>query len=421
MGRGADRYIVPCVIGVAPVLLVALAWAPTGDWTFVKLFTRSYAAPVIGSELFSIVVAIREGMLKSLRRWKWSIPVLLAVAILLVIVTATALLATMPRVAIILSVYWIVHVLFGLSVVHLCGRLFNARDLTLAYLAGFALFAAEFFAFISAIPDWGRFDWKNGFMAFSHIRHAGYYLAAVGTLGIGAMAASERRASWLWAWVSASVAMGIALWTGSRGAMLAIAGALALGVLLLPAVRSIRCWGGTLSGLALALAAVRVAPAAAPSHLMGLTHAVQQTASADVTTGRTTIWKNVIAAIRERPFFGYGEGQMHTVAPTWTMVQPHDSILQVTLAWGLVGLLCVLTIAIAYARRAIPAVRRESGWLVPPFMTMSALAILSLYDGALYYALPQSIFMACAAMIASAWTVTAEKSPEASTPVAVTA
>jgi O-antigen ligase len=122
-----------------------------------------------------------------------------------------------------------------------------------------------------------------------------------------------------------------------------------------------------------------------------------------VTTGRTTIWKGVIGAIRERPLFGYGEGQMHTVAPYATTVQPHESILQIVLAWGLVGLACVVILALAWAVRAVPAIRREQGALVPAFMGMTAVAILSLYDGALYYALPISMFIACGALIASRW------------------
>jgi O-antigen ligase len=254
-------------------------------------------------------------------------------------------------------------------------------------------------------------------MAFSHIRHAGYYLAAIAALGIGAMAAWQRRSEWLWAWLSTSLAFGIALWTGSRGAALAVAGSLVAGILLVPAMGRVRVWGGALSAMAAALAAVWLAPAA-PSSLMGLSHAVNQTTSGDVSTGRTTIWRNVIEAIRKQPIFGYGEGQMHWVAPTWTMAQPHNAILQVTLAWGLVGLVCVAVLAIGYAWRAIPAVRSEGGALVPAFIAMTAIAILSLYDASFYYALPQSIFFAFAGVITSRWNVetVGQRSP-AATPV----
>lgn len=403
MGKtGSGHRLVPYAIGFAPALLVALTWSPSGNWFPFELIMRGYSAPIIGAELFVIIVALREGLLSSLPRWNWGREVVVAASILLVVAVATAFVAPARAAAIMLTAYWLIHATFGLSVAHLCGRVFCAGELVEAYMVGFAVFAVEFFAFLRMIPDWGSFDWKYGFMAFSHIRHAGYYLAAMATLSMGAMAVSERLGGWLWAWATASIAFGIALWTGSRGAALAVAGALVVSVVLVPAVRSVRAWGGSLASMAIAIAVVSQAPAA-PNYLLGLARAVRASGAEDVTTGRLTIWKNVISAIRERPIFGYGEGQMHTVAPFSVMAQPHDSVLQVTLAWGLVGLACILTLTIAYGRRALPAVRHEAGALVPLFMAIIALAILSLYDGSLYYALPQSIFIACAAVIASGW------------------
>jgi O-antigen ligase len=402
MTHDARRYIVPYVVGLAPALLVALTWSPSGDWTIGKSVIRGYALPIVGSELFVLLVALREGMLRSLPRWTWSRPALIAAVALPAMAVVTAVLAPARSVAVTLTIFWIIHALFALSMTFLCGRIFDPRDMVRAYLAGFAIFAAEVFLYVNLIPDWGRFDWKNGFLAFTHIRHAGYYLAAMAGLAIGAMAISKSKAEWLWAWAMAVLAIGIALWTGSRGAALAIAAALVVGMLIVPAMRSARALAGSVSAVVAAVAGVWLAPVA-PSYLMGLTRAVQQTASGDVTTGRTVIWRNVIGAIRDRPLFGYGEGQMQTVAPYSTMVQPHDSILQVTLAWGIVGLLCVLTLAIAFARRAIPAVRDDQDALTPVFMAMTTLAILSLYDGALYYALPLSIFAAGGAVIASQW------------------
>jgi O-antigen ligase len=386
------------------VLLVAFTWSPSGAWSGAELNVRAFTLPVIGAELFAIAVALREGLIGAMRQWRWPRPVVAAAAVLLLIAVATALTAPSRIGAIVLTTYWIVHALFALAMAHLAGRLFEPSDLVRALMAGFAVFAAAFFAYLAAIPDWRAFDWKYGFMAFSHVRHAGYYLGAMAALGLGAMAVAGRNGERLAALLLASLAFGMALWTGSRGAALAVVGSLVVGIVLFPAFRAVRAWGAALAGMAAAVAVVWIAPAA-PSTMMGLTHAVQQTTSGDVTTGRTTIWKNVIHAIERRPVFGYGEGQMSTVAPTWTLAQPHNSILQFALSWGLVGLLCAAVLAIAFAARAIPTARREGGALVPAFMAMTAIAILSLYDASLYYALPQSIFFACAGVIASRWGV----------------
>jgi len=94
----------------------------------------------------------------------------------------------------------------------------------------------------------------------------------------------------------------------------------------------------------------------------------------------------------------------------------------VTLAWGLAGLACVAVLAVVFLSRALPAVRREQGPLVPVFTAMTALAILSLYDGDLYYAFSTSIFLACGAVIASQWNVAVVRNtqqPEMLTPAPV--
>jgi hypothetical protein len=52
-------------------------------------------------------------------------------------------------------------------------------------------------------------------------------------------------------------------------------------------------------------------------------------------------------------------------------------------------------------------------------MAMTAIAILALYDASLYYALPQSIFFACAAVIASRWGACAQQAEPRATRAAV--
>jgi O-antigen ligase len=411
MEDGVKRYIVPSVVAFAPVLLVLLSWAPSGDWTPSKLFVRNWTAPVVGSELFVILVAVREGMLRSLPRWNWSRPAVAAVLILSAIAVATAWFAPLGERAAYMTAYWFIHGLFGLSILYLCGRLFQPAELVCAYLAGFAAFALLLVIYIFQIPDWSRFNWKNTFMAFSHIRHAGYYAAAIAGLGFGLMAIAGRKSEWGFAFACSSAAIIIALWTGSRGAVLAVAGALVIGLLLAPAFRSLRGAGGAVASLVIGAAVASQLPA--PHPMMGFSRMVGATTSGNVTTGRTDLWEIAMRAVGERPLLGYGEGQMSKVATFHDMVQPHNVVLQVTLAWGLAGLACLLVIAIAYCRRALPVVRKEGEAVLPAFMAMAALLILSLYDGSLFYPLPQSIFAACAAIIASRWSNAGISQPEA--------
>jgi hypothetical protein len=71
------------------------------------------------------------------------------------------------------------------------------------------------------------------------------------------------------------------------------------------------------------------------------------------------------------------------------------------MAWGVVGLACVAVLVIWFLMRSLPAVRRDQTELLPPTLAMLALAIMAMFDGALFHVLPVSIFAACAGIIAS--------------------
>lgn len=404
-----QRFLVPALVGLGPAVLAALTWSPDGQWSALEGLQRGLSFPVVISELCTIAIAFREGLLSEIRRWNWSRAVVVALVILATIAATTAAFAPTRATAIQLTLYWAIHGLFAVSMAYLAKRLFTARDLTRACVAGFALFSIEIVIYVLAIPDWNSFNWRSGFLGFGHIRHAGYYLAAMSALAFGAMSVAGRRWEQVWNWLWGACAFGLILWTGSRGAAVAVVGAAAIGFVVVPALRSSKYVVGSISGIVFAVLMVMVLPSA-PSPLMGLTRTVKATAAEDVSTGRTTIWSNVARAIQERPLFGYGEGQMAKVAPYNTMVQPHDSLLQVTLAWGFVGLACVLILAGAYAWRSLPALRKAEN-LAPPFLAMSAIGILSLYDGSLYYALPQSLFFAFAGAIAANWGRCAPEGP----------
>ena len=139
-GEGFARYVVPVLFGLAPALLVAFTWSPSGHWSPAEMAVRAYTLPVIGAELFAIVVALREWLVAAVRSWRWPRPVVAAAAVLLLIALATAATAPARPAAVVLTIYWVIHASFALAMTHLGGRIFEARDLVRALLAGFAIF-----------------------------------------------------------------------------------------------------------------------------------------------------------------------------------------------------------------------------------------------------------------------------------------
>ena len=400
MGGKVERYFIPAVIGFAPFLLMLITWAPGGRTNMQSILQVLYL-PITGAELFTIIIALREGMIAAMRRWSWPRLPTAALLVLITVAIVTALNAPAPGPAHWWTFYYLLHLGFAFSIAHLCTRSLGRRELVTAYMVGFVAFVAGAAVFATQVTD-PAFDWVGGWPAVTHIRHFGYYASAAIGLGVG-LAAVERRPRMLaLLFLFCALGFAFALWTGSRGAVIGVAGAMVVGLIFFPAMRRIIVWGGT--ALSLALGALIASLAPAHGVLMGVGRTVTQTVdSGDLSTGRTQLWLNVIGAIKRRPLFGYGADQMGAVAPFYGLGQTHEIFLQVLLAWGLVGLACVTVMAVWFSVRSLPVVRRDEAELLAPIMAMLALATMSLFDGSLFHLLPVSIFAGCAGMIASRW------------------
>jgi O-antigen ligase len=142
-----------------------------------------------------------------------------------------------------------------------------------------------------------------------------------------------------------------------------------------------------------------------PNGAWGLWRTVAATIpqSGDFTSGRTLLWLQTLDAISERPWFGYGDGQLSQVvafARDGSLAQPHNIGLQIIFAWGLIGTSCVLVLAIPFAIRATRSVRFSGGEWLPSFLGMIVLIVYSGFDGTLFYPLTLAIFAACAGHVA---------------------
>ena len=390
--------VLALAIGLAPVVLAALTWSPgvPEPWT---IPARHYALPVLVMEAVTILAGLATGLVETIRSIRMPRPAAIAAAILAVVMLGTVPFAPVPHVAATYTAIWVIHTFFALSVVHLAGQFFTPSDLVRGYAIGFVLFCGIFFLLLAQVRD-PAFHWNHYLPAFNQIRIVGHYAAPVAALAAGLMALSRTPARWAAAFALATLAFALAFWTGSRGALVGAAAGLFAGLLFAPAMRRTRAWGGFAASLALAWIAVSNFPAPGPN--MGAERVVSSTVrSTNVTTGRTTLWPHVANAVAERPVFGHGEGQMPYVAKFYTAFHPHNVILQILLAWGFVGLFCVLTLAFYFLRDSIRLVRSGANELLPPFVAMAALAAPSLIDGSLFHLLPVSIFAACAGMIGS--------------------
>jgi O-antigen ligase len=400
MGDKADRYVIPALIGLAPALLLLLTWGPDG-MTVPQVHVRGLFIPILAAETLVIVIALRAGFLGRLRAWRWPLLPTGALLLLLAIAIGTAIAAPAPVAARTWTAIWLLHLGFGVAMADLTYRMFNPGAVAWAYVVGSVPVVVGLSLFALSVDD-PDFDWTSGWPAANHIRHLGYYFAAAIALSLGLIGAARTRTAVVALAGIATACFAFALWTGSRGAVVGVAGGV-LGGLVLVRPRAFwtiaACAAGAL-GVGTAIASV----VPAPGPLMGVGRMVSQTVeSGEVTTGRTAMWLQTVNAISRQPLFGYGEAQMPIVSPFDGLFQPHQVLLQVALAWGLIGLLCAAFLAIWFLLRALPVVRNSDGELLAPFLAMLVIGTIAMFDNSLFNALSVSIFAACAGMIASRW------------------
>src|SRR5690348_5862267 len=111
MGRKIDRYVIPVLVGLAPVALALLTWGPNG-LTQAQENVRLDAAPIFAVELVVFIIALREGLLLWLRENMPPRPAIAALALWMVLAIATALMVAPDRIgAIRWTLHWLVHLL----------------------------------------------------------------------------------------------------------------------------------------------------------------------------------------------------------------------------------------------------------------------------------------------------------------------
>lgn len=244
-----------------------------------------------------------------------------------------------------------------------------------------------------------RDDWVTRIPGVNNVRHTGHFAVAGVLAGLVCLIAYQNRTSVWLRWVVpllfGSVGLGLALWTGSRGPLLASCAAIF--VTFCTASKDRKAIAAFFAASALVTTAV-VATLPVPHPIYGIAGAtgmadVTAQDAADPSSGRVILWSGTIDKIIERPILGWGVNQFVTSGPSKpvSLLHPHNFPLQLMFSGGLVGI--ILTLLIFF-----PALRQ---WKWPYIRGTGAagvggvvgILLYSLYDGALYFSYPTMIFL----------------------------
>jgi len=358
---------------------------------------RLLELPFVLSELALIVIAVSRGLTLQAMWRQVSRDVRVAVVVLLAtMAVSSVLMASQTADAVLQSLIQLVHLYFALAVFYLA-RMEPVRDwsqLLVALVAGvfvIALYSAFRLGFpppLSRVPG-GAIEWDFALPGFISVRYLGTWLGAIGAALAIKLLYLERHVR---PTVSHGVfvfVLGFMFWTGTRAAVLGVLAAIVFSAITLrrlPSFRSLLTGGG-LALLALALAIVFEF-----GHPVFRLYNLGEGSSLDAaTSGRTVLWHATLARWWESPLTGWGTGGIFFDVKTgWTHTQPHNSVIQFLVDWGIFGALAaVWLIARAVVGAARVAIPDRQSW--PILAMVYSLLAMSMVDGALYY--PRFIIM----------------------------
>lgn len=381
----------------APLLFAIMSWdlsQSAGNVSILKFFS----VPVLFAEFLVVLRAHASGfgfrdLCAPLRR-----RTALGAAALFVIAGASLLRPGPGTVIGLLELAsWCLHGLFGLACYALLTRSPGMSDESerrlwtgaAGALLPFCVLVVGFAVQALSVPE---FDWGHFGLASTNVRHLGYYSLIGASLALGLSVTSRGRLeSRLWVAV-AGILLGLSLWSGSRGPLVALAVSLVAGTALLPRGRRLRLCAAAAGSVLLAVPVAAIWTPPAPQYglarIIGSLGPERQQSVDTLSSGRVTLWKRSGEAILKRPLFGHGQGRFRRALADNAFNHPHNILLQTAFQWGAAGALLFLALLCRALTRAAKAAWMSGERAVPPVMMIAGLLTMSLYDGAMFYPYP---------------------------------
>lgn len=392
----------------APVILFFSTIQIDGEFSGFQLLLRAYWGPAVIVEVITLFMALRLGWepVKQFRNLRLYERILIIMWIMSLVIGSTFF-STISTVANISTFLWILHLGFFGAIYFLVGHWNLCNQAKLRRLSmliiplAAAIIGSLMVIYTFIIGHDADFDWLRQMPGPAHIRHFGYILLFGAAISVGAIASHINTKVHL---ILLVINLAIIIWSGSRGAFIALIIGCIVGFLAFKAIRSMDVIKPIISALLIAILASQIVPTP-PSNSYDIFSRFSKNIEegGDVTSSRTILWTEAAELISEKPFFGHGGDQFKYVAKSayFAARHPHNMILQMLFEWGLVGGLSFLYLLSTLIWTMVKQVIVQKG--EPAFyITIASIMALSLIDGIIFYSLPIAMFAFVFAMILNA-------------------
>ena len=398
-------YLAAILLALLPAWMILLPLDMTSDPEGWQVFVRSNSFAVLLAQLLFVLLAmsITFSPFKSIRQ----LPHITKAAVLawLIVAGFVSFQAGKDHLSALIGLFKILIAgLFVLAVVNLRNTYGSAflTVLWLAFGASAVLYTAMWAIHIFMVSPQGE-EWVTRIPGVNNVRHVGHFAIAGVIGGIFSFSAYRSNPSLLLRWIIPSffaiAGLGLALWTGSRGPLLALLVTMFVTICVATQHRKVLT-GFCLAATLAATATVAMLPV--PHPIYGIAEAtgfadVSAQAGHDVTSGRTELWKGTIMKIAERPMLGWGVNQFGAVeiSKDGSPLHPHNYPLQLMFSGGLLSVLVLFPIALPIIRKS--DWRPIKGPAAAGVGGVIGILVYSLYDGVLYFSYPITVFLVAVA------------------------
>ncbi len=393
------RHVVLGLIIALPLILTALMLQRMGRSPQNPIRKLSldalYAMSGSAIEIIVFVLALVSGFrpIKMLARQPFAVG-LSVLALLLTAFGTARFVAVEPDTAILMSGMWVVHLLFGLSVGWFAQEFWirNSVRIWAAFVIALVAYAAVVTIYVALIKDPATYDWETLGVGVFNARAIIFYLTPGYFAALALSIFSPHKKSAL---VAAILILALTFWSGARSAAVAYVFIPVFALAVLPALRSRQFLVPFALSVALgsALSLIHHPPHGGYGVFWRVANEERE-----VSDGRFEIWQAAAARISERPIFGHGDQRMTVSVPGAINIHPHNSLLQIALQWGLVGMTLFFGLVGWLWLRIYQNVRRDTARYLPAFLVVTGMLFISLLDGALFWPHPIMVLAFAAAM-----------------------
>lgn len=396
--------VVGILLALTPALMALLPWDFGPVYGPYRTFMKGYDVTVTAVEVCIILIYLVRGnsMVGQVRRLPFSTLALFGLLSVWTLASAVIIAPYKVRAIIGLPIY-LTHVLFALAIADMARQTSDQsrRRFAMLVAAGVPLYWMVWILSFQIFLPSGE-QWLTEIPGVTNVRWQGYFAICGYFAAMAALPAAARNfsAQTIVATLLGSVALLLPFFTGSRGAVVAIAFGYVIAFGLARGRRSALLQFGIVTAI-LAVAVTLLLPLPYPGYGLFRFAATLRGEDADPSSGRLLLWALTFDKVLEHPVIGWGLNQFKAFGPEpfRGINHPHNVPLQMLFSFGIVGstlVLAFLSSLLCQLRLALPDAKQAASAGV-----VAALLLSALYDGSLYYNYPlMMLIVGLAALIA---------------------